>query len=200
MSSKGAKLKSRRIKQRQYAGRPAKEGVERYPGGQIRHSERQEEIRSVAVEALDRVHRLPYDKRGYSGYVLGRMHLDGRITECELEAGNEFAERMAKYYSLTGIVPPSPRAQSLFSIKGFDGDISENRAIKARHAAESMMRMDGILMRLPEGPQVKSTLYSVCILDIEQLRTMSDYQLGLLKRGLMALHWHFGLGKEKQHV
>ena len=195
MTSKSAKLRSHRIKQRQYAGRPKKEGVERYPGGQIKHTEREEEVRSVAVEALDRVHSLPYDKRGYAGYVLGRMHLDGRITECELESGNEYAALLARYYSLKGIPAPSARAQSLFSVKGYDGDVSENRARLAREISDKIMKLESFIVRLEDGYQVKTTLMNACVLDLDIMRTMKESQLSLLKRGLQEVHFRLGLAK-----
>src|SRR5690349_4022395 len=117
MSSKAAKLKSHRIKQRQYAGRPPKEGVERYPSGQIKHTEREKEARAVAIEARQRVYFKGKEVSNdmvasqFAGYTLGRMFLDGRITECEREAGDEYATQMVRYYGLTGISFPSARAQ-----------------------------------------------------------------------------------------
>jgi hypothetical protein len=197
MTSKSAKLKSHRIRQRQYAGRKPKEGVERYQSGQIKHSEREQEVRSVAVEALDRVHSLPYDKRGYAGFVLGRMFLDGRITECELEAGNEYASLLARYYYLKGIPAPSARAQSLFSVKGYDGDVSENRARLSREISDKIMKLEGFIVRLEDGYQVKATLMNTCVLDMDIMRTMKETQLSMLKRGLQEVHFRLGLARLK---
>lgn len=198
MTSKSAKLRSHRIKQRQYAGRPKKEGVERYTNGEIKHFEREKEVRAVVMEARDRVHGKNIDNASqYAGYVLGRMFLDGKITQCEREAGDEYAVRMIRYYGLTGIPFPSARAQNLHSIKGFDGETTSERARMAREASNRMMELEGILLRLEDGPRVKQTVYNTCIQDYDIMRTMSELQLSWLKRGLQELHWAMGLAKSK---
>lgn len=206
MTSKAAKLKSHRIKQRQYAGRPAKEGVDRYPSGQIKHAEREKEVRAVAIEARQRVYFKGKEVSNdmvasqFAGYTLGRMFLDGRITECEREAGDAYATQMVRYYGLTGISFPSARAQSLFSIKGFDGETTSERARMAREASNRMMALEGTLLRLEDGPRVKTTIYNTCLLDLEIMRTMPDAQLLWLKRGLKELHFQLGLAKSKEAV
>ncbi|ANK73743.1 hypothetical protein FA04_14610 [Ensifer adhaerens] len=206
MTSQAERLRSKRIKQRQYAGRPAKEGVERYPGGQIKHTEREKEVRAVAIEARQRVYFKGKEVSNdmvsspYAGYVLGRLFLDGRITECEREAGDAYATQMVRYYGLTGISFPSARAQSLFSIKGFDGETTSERARMAREASNRMMALEGTLLRLEDGPRVKTTIYNTCLLDLEIMRTMPDAQLLWLKRGLKELHFQLGLAKSKEAV
>ena len=206
MTSKSAKLRSHRIKQRQYAGRPAKEGVERYPGGQIKHTEREKEVRAVAIEARQRVYfkgqEVSNDMMAspFAGYTLGRMFLDGKITACEREAGDEYATQMVRYYGLTGIPFPSARAQSLFSIKGFDGETTSERARMAREASNKMMKLEGILLQLQDGPRVKTTVHNTCLLDLEIMRTMPASQLLWLKRGLKEIHYALGLAKSKEAV
>lgn len=196
MSSKASKL---RIKRATRAGRPRKENVDRYPSGQIRHSETEKEVKSVAMEARARVHGLQ-TASVFAGYTLGRMYLDGRITECEREAGDAYASQMVRYYGLTGIQFPSARAQSLFSIKGFDGETTSERARQAREAADRMMKLEGILLQLEDGPRVKTTVYNTCVLDYEVMRTMSETQLLWLKRGLQEIHWQLGLAKSAKAV
>lgn len=206
MSSKSAKLKSHRIRQRQSAGRPRKDGVDRYPGGQIRHSEREKEVRAVAIEARQRVYFKGKEVSNdmvasqFAGYTLGRMFLDGRITECEREAGDEYATQMVRYYSLVGIPHPSARAQDLHSIKGFGAETTSERARMAREASNRMMALEVILLRLEDGPRVKTTIYNTCLLDLEIMRTMPDAQLLWLKRGLKELHFQLGLAKSKEAV
>lgn len=201
MVSKSAKLKAHRVKQRQYAGRPAKEGVERYPSGQIKHSEREKEVRAISIEARKRVHfkgmEVSNDMMAspFAGYTLGRMFLDGRITECERQAGDEYATQMVRYYGLTGIQFPSARAQNLHSIKGFDGETTSERARMSREASNRMMELEGILLRLEDGPRVKTTIYNTCLLDLEIMRTMPDAQLLWLKKGLREIHFRLGLAK-----
>lgn len=196
MTSKSAKLRSHRIKQRQYAGRPKKEGVERYPGGQVKHSAREQEVRSVVMEARKRIHGLDTNNV-FAGYVGGRLFLDGRISECERESGDTYAEMMSRYYRLSGIPAPSARAQSLFSIKGHDGDVSDDSAKRARDLSDKMMRLDVTIMRLEDGPRIKATIFNTFVLDLDVMRDMSEVQLSWLRRGLQEVHFQLGLSKER---
>jgi len=187
MVSKSLKL---RVRRRSSAGRPRKEDMERFPSGKIKPSETQKETMSVAVASRKRMNgwndNVP-DSRAKderAGYVLGVLFLDGKITEEQLAVGNEYALAIARYHSLTGIAFPSARAQSLFSIKGHDGDISPERAERARHASNLMMRMTGVLQQCVDGPQVRQTVHNVAVMDHENLRTMSMLQMSWLRRGL----------------
>jgi hypothetical protein len=188
-TSKAAKLRLKRSR----AGRPRKEGVERYPSGDIKRSETQKEAMSVAVEARRRIDgwgvKVSDDtvKSQFAGYTLGRIFLDGRITEEQRKAGDEYAEIHARYRRLVGIPAPSARAQSLFSIKGYDGEESETITHKARKASNAMMEVEGILLRCVDGPQVKQTIFNLAVMDYEHLRGMADQQLLWLRRGLTAL-------------
>jgi len=191
MSSKAAKLRAKRAAQG--AGRPRKEGVERYPSGKIKPAETEKETLSVAVAARKRTQgwseatpdKAVLDPR--AGYTLGLMCLDGKITEEQLEAGNEYALAIARYHRLVGIPFPSARAQSLFSIKGHDGEVSEELAARARSASNLMMRLQGILLQCVDGPQVRQTVNSVSVMDLQHLRDMPPQQLLWLRRGLSAL-------------
>lgn len=176
----------------------------RYPGGQIKHGETEREVRSVAIAARQSHHFS--GAKGvdvgspFAGYTLGRMFLDGKLTAHERAAGDEYARQMARYYSLTGIPFPSVRAQSLFSVKGFEGETTAERTRAARAATNRMMELEGVLLKLPEGPRVKTTVFNVCVMDYEVLRTMPEPQLAWLKRGLTELHWHLGLSREREAV
>jgi hypothetical protein len=181
LKTRAAKLQAKRSR-----GRPRKEG-ERYPSGDRKRSETEKEACSVAIEARGRVHSLKTEDPR-AGYVLGRLHMDGKITDDQLAAGNAYAETMAHYYRCVGITPPSPRAQSLFSVKGHDGEVSQSVADRARRASNEMMRVEGILLQCIDGPQVKRTIYNVAIMDYDHLRSMPDQQMLWLRRGLTALH------------
>lgn len=189
MVSKAAKLRAKRSR----AGRPRKEGLERYASGDIKRSETQKEVMSVAIDARRRVDgwgdKVSDDtvKSQFAGYTLGRMFLDGRITEEQRKAGDEYAEIHARYRRLVGIPAPSARAQSLFSIKGHDGEESETATQKARKASNAMMEVEGILLRCVDGPQVKQTVFNLAVMDYEHLRGMSEQQLLWLRRGLSAI-------------
>lgn len=201
MTSKASKLKAHRIKQRQYAGRKPKQGVERYADGNIKHFEREKEVRAVVMEARERVHGKDIDNASqYAGYVLGRMFLDGRISACERQAGDEYATQMVRYYGLVGIPSPSARAQDLHSIKGFGAETTSERARMAREASNKMMSLEGALLKLQDGPRVKTTVFNTCVMDYEIMRTMSDTQLLWLKRGLREVHFLLGLAKIDEAV
>lgn len=188
MSSKLAKIRSKRAK----GGRPRKPNVERYPSGKIKPFETEKEMQSVAIEARRRVHGLKglsenELKADHVGYVLGRIFLDGKISKDMLEAGNEYALAISRYHRLTGIPFPSARAQSLFSIKGHDGETTESEATRARDASNKMMRLQGILLQCVDGPQVRTTIHNCVVLDLDHLRDMPPQQMLWLKRGLLAL-------------
>lgn len=188
MGGKSTKLK---VKRTNGAGRPRKEG-ERYASGDIKRSETQKEAMSVAIEARRRIdgwgEKVTDDTvRGQlAGYTLGRMFLDGRITEDQRKAGDEYAEIISRYHRLTGIPFPSARAQSLFAVKGHDGEQSESHTTKARRASNAMMEAIGILLRLEDGPQVRALVHNLVVMDYEHLRGMGDQQLLWVKRGLNA--------------
>jgi hypothetical protein len=188
----GGKALKTRSKGNKGAGRPRKQGVERYPSGDIKRSETQKEAMSVAIVARRRIdgwgEKVSDDavKSQYAGYTLGRMFLDGRITKEQLEAGDEYAEIIARYHRLTGIPFPSARAQSLFSIKGHDGEQSESLTTRARNASNAMMAAFGVLLSCEDGPQVRALVHNVAVMDYEHLRGMGDQQLLWLKRGLNA--------------
>lgn len=187
MTSKAAKLRAKRSR----AGRPRKEGADRHPCGKIKKEWTEMENKVVALDARKRVHQL--DGSQLAGYTLGRIFMDGNITEEERKAGDEYAEHMSRYYRLTGIPFPSARAQSIDSVPGSDGEVSADRAKAARSASNRMMHLEGILLQLDEGPQVRQTVFNVCVMDYEGLRKMPDRQMRWLRRGLRALHADKGL-------
>lgn len=184
MSSKAAKLRAKRATRG--AGRPRKENVERYPSGDIKRHETEKEVLSVAMEARKRIHGLS-ENNALAGYTLGRMFLDGSVSEEQRKAGDEYAEIISRYHRTVGIPAPSARAQSLFSVKGHDGEVSESLAKRARDASNRMMEVTGILLRCEDGPQVKGIVHNLCVMDYDHLRGMGPQQLLWLKRGLNAL-------------
>jgi len=188
-----SKLQKPRVKRRSNAGRPPKEGVARFPSGKIKPSETEREAISTVITARKRMNgwndNVPDSmaKDARAGYVLGVLRLDGKIDDDHLEVGNEYALAICRYHSLTGIPFPSARAQSLFSIKGHDGEVSAARADRARNASNLMMRLQGVLLQCVDGPQVRQTVNNVTVMSYEHLRTMPPQQLLWLKRGLNAL-------------
>jgi hypothetical protein len=202
MGGKAIKIKQRGNKG---AGRPRKQG-ERYPSGDIKRSETQKEAMSVAIEARRRIDGWSAKvtdetvKSPFAGYTLGRMFLDGRITEEQRKAGDEYAEIISRYHRLTGIPFPSARAQSLFSVKGHDGEQSDSVTDKARRASNAMMEAIGILLRCDDGPQVRALVHNLTVMDYEHLRGMGEQQMLWLRRGLTALANRKQLPKQANQV
>lgn len=177
-----AKTKAQR---RHKAGRPRKQG-ERYPSGDIKRSETEKEVKSVAIEAARRVHGITTDgKDGLHAYTLGRMFLDRKISQPELEAGNWYAEQIERYYRATGRQSPNPRAQDFLAVRGADGEVTESAQARAQRASAMFTKLETVLGCVGNG--VRSTVWNVCIMDIEGLRLMSDSQLAMLRAGLRAL-------------
>ena len=181
--TKAEKLRQRRGKPG--AGRPRKEG-ERYPSGDIKRCETEKAVMSVAIEAAKRVHSIDTDgKDGLHGYTLGRMYLDKKISLIELEAGNWYAAQIERYYRSTGRQSPNPRAQDLLAVRGYDGDVTESAQSRAQRATSAFTRLETVLGKVGNG--VKSTVWNVCVMDVEGLRLMPPSQLQMLKNGLIAL-------------
>lgn len=183
------KLGKPQIKRKSQRGRPPKQDVERYPGGKVKPSETQRETLSTAMWGRKNVHKLETDSP-FAGYTLGRMFLDGKITDEERKAGEYYADCMARYYSSVGIPHPSPRAQNFGTIRGHDGEVSESQQTRARRASNKMMELEGLLCSLPSGRQVKTTVFNLCVMDYENMRSMPVQQLLWLKDGLRALRMH----------
>lgn len=189
------KTYSKAAKRRSKAGRPRNEDAERYPGGQIKHDYREKDVKATVIDMRQRIHGIAPEnaESPFAGYLLGRMFLDGNITEAERKAGDRYSETMARYYRLVGIPAPSARAQSLFSIASHDGEVSAERAKRARDASNAMMSAEGELLRCTDGPRVKTTVFNVCVLDYDNLRDMPPSMWDFLHRGLRALIFHYGL-------
>lgn len=186
---------------RRKAGRPRIEGAERYPGGQVNHKWREDhnekDAQSVAIKARKRVHGLKEKdaKSQHAGSVLGRIFIDEKITDAQREAGERFAEDMARYYALYGLPFPSARAQNIFSVKGFGGEESESKVDAAKKVTSKILAINDELVKRPNYAQVKSTLFNVCVMDYDHLRAMPDAQFAYLRAGLRALIWFYGVNE-----
>lgn len=199
MTSRAARLKAHRVKQ----GRPRKEGVPRHPCGQINKAYAREqterETRATVMDARVRVHGLKdeaqQDVAEFGGYTAGRLYLDGKINKQQLEAGNEYAAVAYRYCLAVGMPMPTARAQELGRVRGYSGEETETAQRRATNATNDMMRLVGVLAQCAEGPQVKSTVHNLFVMDDQALRLMPERQLEWLKRGLNSLIYHDGLRK-----
>ena len=201
--TKAQKLKAKR-------GRPRLEPAAREPNGRRsrrviskEHSRQQNEAETMNVAVQKRIlDGNLTDYRGRDGrivtateqaidpmrgYLLGRLRLSGNITHNQHSAGIKFAEDMARYYGLTGIRFPSPRAQDLFAIRGDDGEVSTNRADMARSASAKMATLRTKLMAVGDintGRRVYTAIMAVCVME-------EPANIELVRRGLNALERYY---------
>lgn len=178
--------------------------VVRTPSGQIsraksaiesRERQTEREVMEVAVTARQRHTRLPEPlaKQPFAGSVLGLMHFDRHFTDNQYEAGKRYAEDAARYYSAVGIPFPSARAFNMFSIRGHDGEISEDRAKAAREASNKIMAIERVLLSMEGGPMVKRKTFEVCVLDDHGAREWTPFTISYVRRGLQALVDYYGI-------
>lgn len=201
MTSQAERLRSKRIKQ----GRPRKQGVPRHPCGQIdknyAREETEREVKSIVMEARTRVHQLKHvpanDVGEYGGYTAGRLFIDGKISEEQLKAGNEYAAAAYRYCLATGIPFPTARAQELGRVTGHSGEETETAQKRATKASNAMMRLLGVLQSCAEGPKIKQTVHNLFVMDYEVMRDLPETQLSLLKKGLDALIWEKEFSQER---
>lgn len=168
---------------------------------------RDDNMRETATQARQRVFGISEKDAGSqeAGSVLGRLYLDNKLgirappkeqgtAELRLEAGRRYGTDVARYYMLTGIPHPSPRAQNILAVRGHDGDEPDSKVNAARKAANHMMALEMCLGAADtQGRPATSSVKSVCILDEETARGWHESQLRHLVRGLDALQKFYGL-------
>lgn len=201
----GSKAQKRR-------GRKVTVGIDRLPNGRPRRygadDERSADIaRATVVETRMRHYNITPIKAKLPeyGYVLGRIYLNGGLgetvydsgekgrAESRLDAGQRYAIDMARYYGLTGIPFPSPRAQDLFRISSHPGDDDEDRKTRVNRATSLMMRIEGALLGCTDGRAVATTVKNIALLDIESAVLWPDHMIRLMNRGLDALIFEYGI-------
>lgn len=123
------------------------------------------------------------------GYLLGRIRMDGKITEEQHDAGQRYSEDMARYFGLTGVPFPSAKAQNLFSVRS-DGDEPQGKGEAAKKARAQMIALRSKLLACGDintGRHVIHTVNAVCVEDLDHLRDLNAPMMAWLKAGLNAL-------------
>ena len=142
------------------------------------------------------------------GYLLGRIRMDGQISEDQHDAGQRYSEDMARYYGLTGVPFPSPKSAFLFSVKPWEeradkqslrttASTQEERSEDAKRARARMIELRQLLLSTGDintGRRVVHTVNSVCVEDLDHLRNLNPPMLAWLKAGLNALAWFYSAG------
>jgi hypothetical protein len=176
-------------------GDPTKRPSRAKSATEDRERETEREVMEVAVTARAKHTRLaePLAKQPFAGSVLGLMHFDRHFSDNQYEAGKRYAEDAARYYSAVGIPFPAARAFDMFSIRGHDGEVSEDRAKAAREASNKIMAIERVLLCLDGGPLVKRKTFEVCVLDDHSAREWTGFTISYVRRGLAALVDYYGI-------
>lgn len=130
------------------------------------------------------------------GYTLGLMWLDGSIQDFHHEAGIRYAQDVTRFLGLKGLPFPSPRAQNLFAVRGHDGEESESRIEAAQKAQERFNKLRKVLLEVGDidtGRKVERKVAEVCVQDIIEARKWPESTLLLLRKGLNALSYFYGI-------
>lgn len=157
--------------------------------------ETEREAMEVAVMARAKHTSLPeaLAKQPFAGSVLGLMHFDRHFTDNQFEAGKRYGEDAARYYHAVGIPFPSVRAFNMFSIRGHDGEVTEDKAKAAKEASNKIMAIERVLLCLDGGPLVKRKTFEVCVLDDHSAREWTKFTISYVRRGLQALVDYYGI-------
>lgn len=197
-----AQARTRGEKLRRKRGRALLPAVEREPNGkksrrQASKQEQENEMQAAAIATakaqrvkLGVPESIALDPR--LGYELGRLFIFRVVhKQRQLEAGQRYAQDMARYYGLTGIGFPSARAQNLFNVRGHDGDI-DSRAEAAKAARAKMAALRDVLLSTDDIQTGRNVLRIVNAVVVEDVPCMPGWERWLL-RGLNRLANHYGI-------
>ena len=132
-------------KKRWKGGRPKKQNVSRYPGGQIKAV-------APTPELLRRRAELVGEGRAEdprASWPLGVLLLLGRITERQYEAGVRFRTLDARYSAIKGLPPRHPRCVSLDELRAgndetaFDAEEWERLRVRFMEVSYTVQSLAG---------------------------------------------------------
>jgi len=182
------------------SGRKLKQGVDRYPGGEIVHHQRGETAEQIMAVAKSAPHRrfLEGERRADSraGYAGGRLYLSGAISARQLAALNEY-EKIAKRYmrivlgktpqfaTLRLEVVQQPDDSCAPAHGAHEADPSDIFSLKERHAKMEFAARSG-----EAGDAGRYMLFRVAVMDKEPI---NYFELGALRSALNNLAQHWGL-------
>lgn len=148
------------------ARKKLKEGVSRYPGGQIVHADRGEKPEDVVRVALSQPHRRG-ERDPRAGYAHGRMRLGGVINQRQFEAAEAFMQRAVAYMALvSGSLPRFPSVAADMVARGVSctAELTDERIaeVRSNYAEIQDALSDGGLHH-----SGNTLLVRVCIMDRE---------------------------------
>lgn len=148
------------------ARKKLKEGVSRYPSGQIVHADRGEKPEDVVKVALAQPHRKG-ERDPRAGYAHGRMRLGGVINQRQFEAAEAFMQRAVSYMALvSGSLPRFPSVAADMVARGVSctAELTDERIaeVRSNYAEIQDALSDGGLHH-----SGNTLLVRVCIMDRE---------------------------------
>ena len=154
------------------ARKKLKEGVSRYPGGQIVHADRGEKPEDAMSVALAQPHRRG-EKDPRAGYVYGKMRLEGIINQRQFEAAQVFVDRVIPYLIHVGTgVPRFPSVAADMVARGIDCK-AEMTAERIAQIRSDYREIQDALSDCGLHYDGNNLLVRVCIMD-RDLHTISD--------------------------
>ncbi len=174
-------------------GRKRKPNVKRQPNGQPSRARnvmaaQTDDVKSVVLDYRRRQFGLSKDQAGdpHAEWQLGRLFLNGIITEKQHEAGERFRRIAVSHRrAITNLSDPirSPPLERL-------GGGEQEERLSAEIITRIRKEFDKIDAALRDaGEAARMTVERVCLADLP----LHDRQAGLLKRGLDALAEAYGL-------
>lgn len=178
---------------RKRAGRPRKEGVNRYPNGSIVNHERGEtEKERMATVLAYRAREVGQEHaaKPEAGYELGRIFLAGRITQRQHEGGVRWARTVDRYAKMNGFPSPFPKAMDWGNVGGGMGCGSEPSSVLIRATANDYMRAQTKLA--VEGRAAMVACREACILETDT-GAWPEHTMAALRAGLSSLADFYGI-------
>jgi hypothetical protein len=169
-------------------GKKRREGVSRYPSGQIVHEEREKAETSLEVVATVMAQRVkevgaPHAGKYEAGFELGRAYLRNQITRQQLKAGEQWAQDVDRYCRLHGYPSPFPKAMDFLSVRGGPSAL-EPSADEVRVTSNTYMRALTAIGAKGRGAEVACR--SLCVENTDP-RAWPFHTWQALRAGLSAL-------------
>lgn len=173
------------------AGRKPKKNVARYPGGQIKHAEREREVLETGIQQRIKHHGATRENARHQewGYPLGQLYKRDRISRAQKEAGDQWIAVFMRYWRLKGYMPPNPKVASYAEmIAGFDvkRDPDDEDVMKAQRAWLDMDNWIREACKYEDLRQVYAALHKILVLQTE-VKYIKEVEAGYLRLALNAL-------------
>lgn len=186
------------IKAPSKAGRKRKQGVGRYPGGQIKHAERERDAVETVVQQRIKHNGATRENARHQewGYPLGVLHKQGEITREQKEAGDQWIMALMRYWRLKGYAPPNPKVASYAEmIAGLNirNEPDDEDVIKAQRAWFDIDNWVKEACKYEDLRQVYGALHKILVLQTE-VKYIKPVEIGYLRLALNPLVRLFRIG------